>query len=105
MAVRLVIICKRSKSEVDVCTGAEPLYLERLCFGRKETLVGYFEAGWTVKNKFSLLVVALRWAALMLGPRGCHVPPFEVIHSCLVSRFTALKSSKRGQCCCCFSCC
>ena len=48
---KLVIICKRLESEVDVCTGTEPLYLEGRFLNRKETLVGCFEAGWIVKVK------------------------------------------------------
>ena len=48
---KLVIVCKRLQSEVDGCTGARPMYLERYRLGRDETSVGCFEAEWTVKVK------------------------------------------------------
>ena len=38
--------------------------------GRKDTLIGCFEAGWTVKVIVWVLAVALRRAGLMLEPRS-----------------------------------
>ena len=88
----IVIVCKRSKSKVGVCSGAEPLYLKGLFGGRKEILAGCFEAGWTMKVILGV-DCCFRWAGLKLELRCITSHRKYSIVAASVA-LAALKSSK-----------